>query len=302
MGALVPACRDVVPATRRGRGRHAAARSSLAAGSVALILAAAAACRVEPRMRPEPALDEAARRRVAERADRFFDEGSLWKPRDEDGPEEARVLAPLLIEESAAADGTPLRFGALGREHGMTRVSDEPTVYWLRSTTSVADRSRERWTYAWWYATEEGPALRGTRMTLDGDGFPVVFEILGDSSGMRPVYVTPALEAAASAAWGAPLPGRGFAIERAVDEAPDVVVIELIEPGPEPLGPFVYLETGTRDVTALICRCMPSRVAEITNSATYRLAPADATPDLLRELAAKPDDGLDAMLRLPGSF
>ena len=60
-----------------------------------------------------------------------------------------------------------------------------------------------------------------------------------------------------------------------MEQAPDVVVGGLLESGPAPLGPFVYVWEQGRNVNAVICRCMPSRVISIPSTATYELAPLD---------------------------
>jgi hypothetical protein len=48
-------------------------------------------------------------------------------------------------------------------------------------------------------------------MTLRSDGHPLVWEPLADSSGLRLLYVSESLEAAARTTLGEPLPGRAFA-------------------------------------------------------------------------------------------
>lgn len=292
--------------TERTRPRDTGAGTVAALLAVGIVLATGGSCRpVRPIAEVDPTIDAAVRRRVMERADRVFDEGFLWKPPDDERTAGEHPLAPLVIEE-LAADGAAARgFGALVRDtEGRLDATGEPTVYWRRVTAEVAGTPRTQWTYAWWYAGRNGgaPVRRGIRMTLDGDGFPAAYEALDDSTGVRPLFVSPGLDAAAAGAWGTPLPGRAYAVERSTQEAPDAVVLDLVEPGPAPLGPFVYLDASNRDVTAVICRCMPSRVAAIPGTRYYRLVDAREAPEVLRQLEALDDRGLEDSFRLPPTF
>jgi len=141
-------------------------------------------------------------------------------------------------------------------------------------------------------------------MVLDDDGFPVVYEVLRDSSGARVLYVDSALEEQAAVEHGAPLPGRRFAIERSADHAPDTIVAGILEPGPVPLGPFVYLDAAGLDAVGLICRCMPSRVDAIRENAEYRLVPREhaVPPEGLALADTRSAAAVGDALRLPASF
>ena len=77
-------------------------------------------------------------------------------------------------------------------------------------------------------------------------------------------------------AFGDPLPGRRFSIERAADEAPDVVVARIIDDGPVPMGPYVYLNAPpSRAVTTVLCRCSPSQVEAFIETRHYDLLPLE---------------------------
>jgi hypothetical protein len=252
-------------------------------------------------------IDDARRRTVYRRAEHVAAAGELLGPREgttlaADDP--AFALAPLLVQE-LDPDGETVRPGRLRRDEdgGTTVQAGEPTVYHVTSTTRLDGRDLSQHVYLWWYPAQVDapPTARGVRMTLGDDGFPFVWEALGDSAGVRPLFVAADLDAAATASRGDPLPGRAFAVERAVAERPEVVVAGLLEPGPVPLGPFVYL-TPERDIAALICRCMPSRVERIEANLLYDLEPLD--PAWLAGLpaGARPElapSRLDALLRLP---
>jgi hypothetical protein len=74
----------------------------------------------------------------------------------------------------------------------------------------------------------------------------------------------------------------------------------LLESGPTPLGPFVYVWQEDKNVNTVICRCMPSRVTSIPTTATYDLAPlgSSTTHSPVRDLWAAQADRLETALRL----
>jgi hypothetical protein len=83
------------------------------------------------------------------------------------------------------------------------------------------------------------------------------------------------------------------------------------------MGPIVYLTAGTRDVSTLICRCMPAQAKTLVATSGYQLAPFSMVAAELvliraglpgRSLAAFwPGDSqsgkcVEKCLRLPGAF
>jgi hypothetical protein len=190
-----------------------------------------------------------------ERADGIFDAARLLKPA-EGADVNAMRLAPLLmLEVDASAEAAP---------------EDSLTVYYDRSHVDVGGRAAEQWTYLW---SDPDSSVQGIRMTLQADGFPATYEVLRDTSGARPVFVSTTLETEAADRLGPPLPGRRFSIEPSVEKTPRVVVPGVLEPGPMPLGPFVYLTKKTNDVASVVCRCMPSQVESVLGSSEYKLEP-----------------------------
>lgn len=224
-----------------------------------LCLGLVAACRGSVTERS--VLDDAARRLIYDRADRVFETAVLLTPTAE---EQGRALdlAPLLLQE--VEPGAPL---------DPTRV-----VYLYSGTVEILGERHEQRTYLWELPAAgdaEASSAQGVRMTLGRDGFPAIYEVLTDSSGARLIFVTATLEGAAVGEFGDPLAGRSFAIERAVEETPDVVVAGILEPGPIPLGPFLYLTRESSDIAAVICRCMESRVETVAENLGYELRPID---------------------------
>jgi hypothetical protein len=131
------------------------------------------------------------------------------------------------------------------------------------------------------------------------------------------MFVSHSLEVAALAEFGKPLPGRRYAIESSVEEAPDVIVARVIDDGPVAMGPIVYLSASTRTVSTLICRCMPAQVRRLVATSTYDLLPFQSGPTnslltqaralLQEQIAFWPGEPpgetrLDKCLRLPRTF
>ena len=216
---------------------------------------------------PTAALDEEQRRHLYQRADGAFEEGILLSPAS-DGLADID-MAPLLVRETGTEEAAA-------------------TIYVHSGSVGIDAREMPRLTYLW--AQERNTAAQGFRVTMDGDGFPAIYEVLDDASGARLLFVIEALEATAIEQFGDPLDGRRFSIERPVGDAPDVVVAGLLEPGPVPLGPFVYLDANG-DVASIICRCMESRVGSITDSVKYELTAIEDLERLPFDLPPWLEDG-----------
>ncbi|MFQ5429077.1 MAG: hypothetical protein ACE5E1_02100 [Phycisphaerae bacterium] len=265
---------------------------------------------------------------VYARTETHFASGWFYKPLDATASERTVALAPLIVQAlDAAASGPRLedRIAAIERDaSGAVRYdTDRPTVYAATSQAMLHGRPYEQVVYVWWYPPRPGdhsaPAQwRGYRMTLGADGFPIIWEALGNARGPVALYVSETLEQAAAKAFGPPLPGRRHAIEHAVVERPNVVVARILADGPAPMGPFVYLTAGRKSIATLLCRCMASQVSALPESVPYRLEPLAAlaaiSPDGLPGVRVAPDgtvrlchplDGmadarwLEQVLRLP---
>lgn len=208
---------------------------------------------------------------VYERTDRDFDTAILFRPDDSAEGTPQWTLAPLLIVQNGRAGSAP------------------PVVSYERTATG--------WTYRW--SDVDGSRSQGFHATIGEDGFPIAYEVLRDSSGARLLFVDGTLEQAAYDQHGTSLPGRRFSVERGLDAAPDVAVGGVFEPGPTPLGPFVYLWEGTGDVNVVLCRCMPSRVSDIVDSVAYPLIPYDPETSAVELATPSP---IDELLRLPGDL
>ena len=264
---------------------------------------------------------------IYQRGTNQFAQADFYKPAEAKTNEPAYALAPLILQEVAGA-GEPLsqpdRFGTLNLSNGLWALDrSPPCVYWHADVVTIGGKARARLAYLWFYpgatarlrrapcreASDQGDGslvVQGVRLTLNSAGQPVIWETLTDSSGARLIFVSQSLEAAAAARFGKALPGRRYAVERSITEAPDVIVARVIDDGPVAMGPIIYLSAGTRSVSTLICRCMPAQVKTLRTTTTYDLLPLPAIPsDLLpptpafwpRDAAG--DNGLEQWLRLP---
>ena len=280
------------------------------------------------------------RAEIYQRATNEFTEARFFKPAEPKTNDLTFTLAPLILQEIRSGN-EPLpgldRFGTFSLSKGALGLDlSRPAVHWQADTAQLKGKGHLRFSYVWCYSpgargstrgqgtdtlspgqAESGLPLQGIRITLSSAGRPVVWEVLADSSGVELIFVSQNLEAAAVAEFGKPPPGRRYAIERGVDEAPNVIVARVIDDGPVALGPIVYLSAGTRAVSTLICRCMPAQAKQLLGTSTYDLLPFQATPaqSLLTQARAlakertafwpgdpPSDSRLEHCLRLPSAF
>jgi hypothetical protein len=178
------------------------------------------------------------------------------------------------------------RFGTLSLSNGVLALDrSRPAIYWQADSIQLKGRAHVRLSYLWCYALApagqpSGPTglpWQGIRVTLNSAGQPVIWEVLADGSGAELIYISRNLEAAAVAEFGKPLPGRRYTIECSLEEAPNVIVVRIIDDGPVAMGPIVYLGAGTREVSTLICRCMPAQAKRLLETSVYDLLPFQST-------------------------
>ncbi len=286
---------------------------------VGAILASAALCwtgcsHCGPRVGPlisMPSQDKLYRRASAE-----FQEAIFYKPMEGSWVGLESELAPLIVQEVTHPDAE----NCPGKRIGTVLINSsaiieldtsQPALYAATSTVELQGTAYQQVTYVWFLGSASAernpgnparhragglkmsPAIQaqGIRVTLASDGFPMMWEVLDSENATTLLFVSDSLERAAVLAFGPPLPSRRFAVERSLDEAPDTVVVRVIEDGPMPMGPFVYLATrgqnpkgGTGqlpgpvgplryDISTLLCRCSPSQVYRFVDSVYYDLLP-----------------------------
>jgi hypothetical protein len=255
---------------------------------------------------------------IVERTRIEFADALFYKPAD-DLPAEQRRMAPLIVQQIArgSADDAHPRIAGIEGSALTTAAATPPSIFVWKPDVNLPSGSRRQVNHLWCFARRNPldkqlrPVWQGVRMTPDARGFPVIWEVLDDREPLAVIFIAKSLEAASAAAYGPPLPGRRFSIERGVDECPDVVVARLLDDGPEPMGPLVYLRASDLAVTTLLCRCMPAQYSNAVEQNTYRLAPSsqgagesidlpdDHLPDDSRRRAP---DWLERALRLPPQF
>ena len=221
---------------------------------------------------------------IYERAGRTFDSIQLNRPQsDQELPFDV-YLAPMIVQELRPDAPAASAIGALAlAESGHAEVrAESPVVYYARSHASIGGEQRDQLAFLWWYPdTPQGASsAQGVRITLGKTGVPILWEVLSDPSGARLVFVSETLEELARQHSGAPLPGRRFSVERSLDEAPRTVVARAISNGGVPLGPFVYLEAGTRAARTLLCRCSPSEFTDLAGELLFELRSLDSLAEL----------------------
>ena len=229
------------------------------------------------------------RRAAYERVDRVFQKAVFYKPAEDTVTQKYSKLAPLIVQavpDAAAAGPLPGRIAAIKADPSSKPFFNisRPTIYTDVSRATLDGRDYEQVVYVWWYSpntTEMSSARiddssspwRGYRLTLDSEGFPIIWEVLGNESGLAVIFVSKTLEEAAKKTFGLPLDERRFSIEQSVKARPNVVVARILDDGPQPMGPFVYLSAEYQTVTTLICRCMPSQVHDFVDNISYELQP-----------------------------
>lgn len=232
------------------------------------------------------------RARIQSRAERHFEAVNLLKP----DPVSAALhpLAPLILLE--ADDGVPASCFPLA-------------VYSWTNMAGFRGESLPHIVFVWQKAGHDAAGVQGVRLTLDRNGMPLLWEVLHDSSGARVVYVTESLEAEAQREFGAPVAGRRYHVEPA--RPAGWVIARVLDEAAVPMGPMLYVEANTGDVSTVICRCMPAQADRVKDTATYTVltvtmeewqsvpailrraardwAPDRSPMDLTRLLRARPD-------------
>lgn len=214
-----------------------------------------------------------------------FDRAILLKPRDSEGGLEER-LAPLIVLETTGPIGEGLDNAGFGAARfdpqGHLQIdASQPTLYTDRSTITIRNVEYVQISYHWWFPpmrTDSAATARtsgGVRITLGEDGFPLLWEVLGSRGDTKTIFVSASLERAAVEAFGGPLPGRRYAVERRIANKAAAPVVRVLEDGPIPMGPYIYFDAKTHGVTTLLCRCMPSQVQRFVGTMYYDLAPVE---------------------------
>jgi hypothetical protein len=248
---------------------------------------------------------------IYERATVEFKEAYLFKPAEDRPNDLACLMAPWVLQEARTDSVKPIASTGAAQERSTAERHEDasvfhapssklhappdsfgrwsedakvdvtrPTVYVLADTAWIGGNTLARFTYFWRYPEKAGDsaantnlAMQGVRITLNPAGQPAIWEALADRSGAELIFVSRSLESAALKEFGKPLPGRHHAVERSAEEAPIVTVARVIEDGPAPMGPMIYLSADSHSISTVICRCMPAQAKRLLETRSYRLEP-----------------------------
>jgi len=225
--------------------------------------------------------DPLVSKRIRAKTTTEFARGIYYKPGDHALTGLERELVPVIIDESESRKPDSDRF--ICTPTGAQSDQCDPqiaTIYSAVSRITVGGRSYDQVLFVWFYrAIERQLEIRGIRIVLGPDGFPMLWEALSPRERTRVFFVSQSLEQLARKQLGLPLAGRTFSIERSTRNAPQVVVARVLQDGPIPMGPWVYLaRPPSREIITLLCRCMPSQVSQIVRTIKYDLQPIEAVP------------------------
>ena len=198
------------------------------------------------------------------------------------------ALAPVLVQEvGGQRTAEELRRGGPGQPVAFAedpmdpdlRPSDRPEVLMWRGEARIGDANWPQLEWLVAYAPHregEAPRLVAVRCTWDASGIAAFIEVRTRPREPRErIWVADRIEVAATEQFGAPLPGRRYAVEESTAVSPDTRVPETFREGPLPLGPFVYLGRSVPSVVTVLCRCSPARVQETPVSLSYRIREVD---------------------------
>jgi hypothetical protein len=206
-----------------------------------------------------------------DRQTNLFESVVVFKPSSQ-GTSIGHVFAPIFLQFGSAAS-----------------IGDQPRrVAWAADSVSLGGQARARISYSW--TTPKGE--RGAAIILDGKGFPMIWESLGES-GARVLFVSRGFEAASRETNGAPLPGRRHASEPEIASRPSVFVARVLEDADTAMGPIIYISEDWSEIRTMICRCMRSQAKGVGGTRAYELVQSDAVAGL-----APPKSGAE-FLRLP---
>jgi hypothetical protein len=196
------------------------------------------------------------------------------------------VLAPIVVAEG---------------EWGQGWSPNDVKVYADEMNAELHGVRYRQWVYRWTRPGDgEAPARwYWLRVTLDSLGMPIIWETLDPDCARVEIYASYALEERALEQFGPPREGRTFGLERAERDGrggASVALVRLLDVGPVPMGPMVYVGSSG-EISTIACRCMASQVKEVLGSAAYALAPGHEVPGVAvapaEDTAFLPEDVFD---------
>ncbi len=249
-------------------------------------------------------------------AQRSFAQAVYAKPASNEQSIAQEKFAPLIIhevsqdvlDEKTLSHFHPTATSSL-LDDARLLTNEQATVYYSLGSVTINQVPYDQVLYFWFYENQHdislvNAQLRGMRITVGLDGFPLIWEMIQwrsaliNHDALNVIYVSHSGELAARSQYGKPLARRRYAIERHWPEASHTIVANLVEDGPLPMGPIIYLQSLGHEVMALHCRCSPSQADLFVEEITYELVPAE-TLDGFDWSAFGPPTPLDRRLRWP---
>ena len=229
---------------------------------------------------------------AAEDAGIRFKRARIFLLSDSDRKSPEHLLAPIIVHETGINSEAKQPDWTGGEEK-------ERRVYLLRSEVQINGTPHPQFTYCWRYETSGRPA-RILRMTIDSSGYPAIFEVFSGAGELTALYASRGIEEAAAKEQTGVLPGKRYSIEG----NSEIKVAGLVEDGPVPMGPLVYVTAGDSQIVSLSCRCSPSRIDKADVSLHYGLITSDGPIPASAEFAARLPTSEQALraLRIPRDF
>jgi hypothetical protein len=141
-------------------------------------------------------------------------------------------------------------------------VAGSPRVYAIYEKRRINDHDHVQITYTAWYPAH--PRMKAidleeadidscvVRVTLDSGNAPLFYETIAACGCFHKVFVERWLEERAAEVFGAPEPGKKFAVERSVKTVIDWEVAGVVdEPREQPRRPVLFLKAGDHKVIGM---------------------------------------------------
>ena len=237
-------------------------------------------------VKPEAASPPSAVQEIMGRTKREYRKARFYKPAEGNPSKIEYKLAPLIVGESNERSSTAIATLHKSEAARIPRQS-AATVYFSTGSVTTGGGKLDEVFYLWWHypvldCLRCGYLLpvfipRGVRIVLGSDDMPILWEALEGPSKPRVFYVSQQLEQAAKQQFGDPHPKRNFSIEKSPEDNPDVLVTRVLEDGPVPMGPYVYIDADCgRAISTIHCRCSPSQFDEVMETLEYELQPIES--------------------------
>ncbi|NOX59528.1 MAG: hypothetical protein GXP29_11825 [Planctomycetes bacterium] len=226
-----------------------------------------------------------------EKTKKVFRRVAVWRPSTSgDDSLLARYAPVFAVEwpEKRSYDVDDDRIGAVKLSGNRQRIEvridpSEPTVYSYNTTAKIDGQRLRQLNYVWWFPerpemVQDDPAaghIDGAmlRITLDGSGNPIIVESSLNCGCGHVVFVSNSLESSAREAFGSPLPGKRFSVEKNVFVKKNVFVIGTFDESGSEVRPIILSAAGYHEVCQVRFNATESlRALSIAEDDSYRLA------------------------------